>query len=112
MENTPDFNPRSTRVAMVGEMIYSPLSEQRPGIANDATGLWFNFSVSYYDTCVAYLTYYLGYPVECVSVEEVIALEKDPRVMEMPPFPAQGSVRMVDDVMVVKLAEPVEETEE
>ena len=32
--------------------------------------------------------------------------------MEMPPFPAQGSVRMVDDVMVVKLAEPVEETEE
>lgn len=45
-------------------------------------------------------------------MEEVIALEKDPRVMEMPPFPAQGSVRMVDDVMVVKLAEPVEETEE
>ena len=112
MENTPDFNPRSTRVAMVGEMIYSPLSEQRPGIANDATGMWFNFSVSYYDTCVAYLTYYLGYPAECVSEEEVIALEKDPRVMEMPPFPAQGSVRMVDDVMVVKLAEPVEETEE
>ena len=64
-----------------------------------------------YDTCVAYLTYYLGYPVECVSEEEVVALEKDPRVMEMPPFPAQGSVRMVDDVMVVKLAEPVEETE-
>ena len=112
MENTPGFEPRSTRVAMVGEMIYSPLSEQRPGIANDATGLWFNFSVSYYDTYVAYLTYYLGYPAECVSEKEVIALEKDPRVMEMPPFPAQGSVRMVDDVMVVKLAEPVEETEE
>ena len=50
MENTPGFEPRSTRVAMVGEMIYSPLSEQRPGIANDATGLWFNFSVSYYDS--------------------------------------------------------------
>lgn len=111
MENTPDFNPRSTRVAMVGELIHSPLSVQRPGIANDATGMWFNFSVSYYDTCVAYLTYYLGYPAECVSEEEVIALEKDPRVMEMPPFPAQGSVRMVDDVMVVKLAEPVGETE-
>ena len=28
--------------------------------------------------------------------------------MEMPLFPAQGSVQMVDDAMVVKLAAPVE----
>lgn len=104
MENTPGFNPRTTRVAMVGEMYYSPLSVQRPGIANDATGLWQNFSVSYYDTNVVYLTYYLGYPVDCVSQEELTGWEQDERVIEMPPFPAQGSVRMIDDVMVVKLA--------
>ena len=109
MENTPGFDPKITRVVMIGELNDSPLSVQRPGIGNDATGLWQNFSVSYYDTNVAYLTYYLGYPVDCVSQEELTCWEQDERVIEMPSFPAQGSVRMIDDVMVVKLAQPVKQ---
>lgn len=107
MENTPGFVPGQTKVALIGEMDKSPLSKQREGFDYNGTGLWQSFSVTHYDSAVAYLTYYLSYPVTCVSVEELISLEQDARVVEVPIFPAQGSVQMIDDVMVVKLAQPV-----
>ena len=46
---------------------------------------------------------YVGFDVPFADREEKRALKEDPRVQEMPIYPAYGSVQMIDDFLVVRL---------
>lgn len=105
MEQTEGFVPGQTEVAFVGLLFNSPLSEERAGFDHNSTGLWHNFSTTYYETYEVYLSYYLGYPVHCVDSSEIPKYEEMEQVASMPPFPAAGSVRMMEDVLVIKLSD-------
>lgn len=48
---------------------------------------------------------YIGYETPYVSREEGVALSQDPRVKQMPCWPSEGSIQIVDDVVVVKFQE-------
>ena len=48
-----------------------------------------------------FIKYYCGFNAQYVSADEV---SKD-KINEMPIYPKDGSIQMIDDVVVVKLAE-------
>ena len=110
MEQTEGFVPGETRVAFVGLLYNSPLSRERAGFDYTATGLWHNYSTTYHDTYETYLSYYLGYPADCVDSGEIEKYEQLEQVAAMHPFPAADSIRMIDGVLVIKLSDlPVED---
>ena len=47
----------------------------------------------------------MGFDVLFADWKEKLALNEDPRVQEMPIYPAYGSVQMIDDFLVVRLGE-------
>lgn len=51
---------------------------------------------------------YLGYGVNTASPEEVDTLKDDPQVQQMPCWPSQGSIIIVDDYVVIKLQDTTE----
>jgi len=48
---------------------------------------------------------YIGYETPYVTKEEGAALSRDPRVEQMPCWPSEGSIQVIDDVVVVKFQE-------
>ena len=112
MEETEGFVPGQTRVAFVGLLLDGPLAYGSPGFCYTNTGMNHSFNVSYHDTYETYLSYYLGYPVDCVDSDEIVEFEHMDAVTEMTLFPAEGSIRMVDDVLVIKMSDPLAVREE
>ncbi len=51
------------------------------------------------------LRYYLGFDADYLSIDECWLLSLDPRVREMPCYPYYGSVKKIDDIIVVKLGD-------
>lgn len=106
MEQTEGYVPGQTQVAFVGLLHKSPLSKERTGFNYTATGLWNNYSTTYHDTYETYLSYYLGYPADCVDSSEIEKYEQLEQVAAMSPFPAADSIQMIDGVLVIKLSAP------
>ena len=52
-----------------------------------------------------YLSDWLNFPVDELSEETMLAISDDPEFQAMPLYPAQGSVRVLDGRVVVRLAE-------
>nr|MBQ8244271.1 glucosyltransferase domain-containing protein [Oscillospiraceae bacterium] len=50
-----------------------------------------------------FLTEFIGVDLETASWTEALALEKDPAVQEMPVWPAEGSLRVIGDTLVIKI---------
>ena len=50
-----------------------------------------------------FIKYYLGFDIPFASEEELASLGEDARVQEMAEYPYYGSVKKIDDYMVVKL---------
>ena len=50
-----------------------------------------------------FIKYYLGFDIPFASEEELASLGEDVRVQEMAEYPYYGSVKKIDDYMVVKL---------
>lgn len=110
MEQTEGYVPGETESVIIGILSYGPLNKRRAGFDYDSTGLWFNFSTTYHETYESYMNYYLGYPVNFVSEDKRMAMRALPEVENMPVFPAEGSIKMIDDVMVIKLSEMYADT--
>lgn len=53
---------------------------------------------------------YLGYGTDGATDQEKDSLWQDPRIKEMPCWPSEGSIRVVDDFLVVKLQEAQDTT--
>ena len=108
MEQTEDYVPGQTPVAILGLLGNGPLNSYRVGFSLNGTGVWFNFSTTHPLSHQRYLDYYLGYPVEFVTGAELEALKENPQVLQMHPFPAADSIRMVDGVLVILLSYDME----
>lgn len=99
MEENSEYIPGETPVYFVGQ---NAIGKTRAGFEKytDITGVGASSPITFYDTYDKYFEYVLGLEI---TLSEDKSLESDERVVEMPVFPKQGSVQMVDGTMVVKM---------
>jgi hypothetical protein len=106
MEQTDGYCVGETPVAFVGGLYASELWHERDGFEISGTGLSdFNFVFTYYDTYKWYFDYVLAYPINFIEEEELEEWSVNEEVIEMPPFPENGSVKIINGTMVVKLSD-------
>ncbi len=114
VEIDPAYIPGETEVAFIGEFSDSALGSDRPGFVQykGATGVYCGgAALTYPKTVLDYSTYILGDPVHAVTDStRLAALAAAPEIAAMPCYPAAGYCKMVDGVMIVKLAEAQAET--
>ncbi|MBR3569507.1 MAG: glucosyltransferase domain-containing protein [Oscillibacter sp.] len=103
IEGVPGYVPGETRVAFAGRFDYNEPLDVTRGAFEDyrtQTGLWHSHAATY--NLGRYLTDYLQYPLVWDTETNVTRSEL---AKAMPIFPAAGSVRMIDGVVVVKLSD-------
>lgn len=118
MELTEEYNPGSTEVVFVGTL---GKSESFQTNANNVrarfdypplwissnmvreTGIEFGTVLTYPRTYRNFFKYFLGSEINVQDAEPTEILQ-DSAVAEMPEFPASGSCKMINGVMVVKLS--------
>lgn len=100
MEQQEDYIPGKTPVAIIGENV---IGITRYGFEQytNITGVELESPITFYKTYEKYFEYVLGTPVSFHYDE---TLKNDKRVIIMPSFPKEGSVEMIDGILVVKLA--------
>lgn len=99
MEEEEEYIPGETPVVFIGEYA---VGASMTGFEKYEviTGVEYHSPITFYDTYKDYFRYMLGRPI---SLEDAGALESDERVDQMPVFPKEGSVVMLDGTLVVKL---------
>lgn len=104
MEQTEGYEIGNTQVVFV-ELPVIQL-EDAPGFESVSAiaGMWRNYVPYGTDpwSYQAYFKYVLLNPARMAEQEVWSEMQDDPRVEEMPIYPAMGSVAMIDDVMVVR----------
>ena len=101
IEEQEEYIPGETPVLIIGENV-NGITKYGFERYERITGVSSNRSVTYYDTYEDYFEYVLGTSINLCENSE---LQQDSRVIEMPAFPKQGSVKMIDGILVVKLAD-------
>lgn len=107
IEQADGYVVGETRVAIVGYLQKSVVSNKRESFDYEAIGLENNFSITYYLNYSQYFKNYLAYPINLVSEEEMKELYFKDEVKEMNVFPYKDCIKMVDDVLVIKLSEEI-----
>lgn len=103
IESVPGYVPGQTRVAFAGRLDDNePLDQTRDAFLDlqSQTGLWHAHAATY--NLGRYLTDYLRYPL---LWDEKTGVTRSELAKAMPIFPATGSVRMIDGIVVVKLSD-------
>ena len=99
MEEQEDYIPGETPVVFIGEYaVGNPI----PGFEKyeTITGVEYHGPITFYDTYKDYFKYVLGRPISLMDAETV---QNDERVLNMPIYPKDGSIAMIDGVLIVKL---------
>ena len=99
---TDEYIPHETPVCFCG----SPnLNTLLPGFEQyyQITGSHINTSISSYPTYEYYLQYVLNIPIKMVDRETHFNIEQLHNVIDMPNYPAEGSIQFVEGVLVVKM---------
>ena len=101
MEEQEGYIPGETPVLIIGQNV---IGISKPGFERYGvlTGVSGNGSVTYQDTYKDYFKYVLARPVSLVYNDE---LKNSDEIINMPVFPEKGSVQMINEVLVVKLAD-------
>ena len=105
IEQTEGYEVGKTKVAIIGRLDDSIISLRRKELDYDSAGLWENFSITYYETYKQYFENYLGYPINIIDMKQMKKIAEKEEVKEMELFPSYESIKFVDDVLVVKIAE-------
>ena len=105
IEQTEGYEVGKTKVAIIGNLDDSIISLKRKELDYDSVGLWWNFSITYYETYKQYFENYLGYPINIIDMKQMKKIAEKEEVKEMELFPSYESIKFVDDVLVVKIAE-------
>ena len=104
MEQTPGYSSGGTPVVFVELPVI--LLEDAPGFenVNAIAGMWKNYVPNGTDpwSYQAYFKYVLLNPAMMAEQAVWSRMQDDPRVLAMPVYPAEGSVAMIDDVLVVR----------
>lgn len=101
IEENEEYIPGETPVYFVGQ---NAIGKTRVGFEKytDITGMGASSPITFYDTYDKYFEYVLG--MDLLLYEDK-SIEKNETVAEMPVFPKNGCVQMVDGIIVVKLEE-------
>lgn len=101
VENLEGYSLGETPVYLVGELRYSSLNRGKMDVPylESKHGLWYNYSATY--NLPRYITDYLNYPMKVSAKPELAEVDE---VKDMPIFPAQGSIKIIDGAAVVKLS--------
>lgn len=108
MEETEGFVVGETPIAILGYIDDSPLARNRFKRSENqdySGGPGHPFSFSYTDSVQSYFNYVANYPNKIIGEPLLTEIEDWPEVSELPVFPAEGSVKMIRDVMVIRLSE-------
>ena len=101
MEEQEDYVPGETPVVLLGG---ETIGNSKYGFERYQviTGVEANSPITYYDTFEDYLEYILGISVNLTEDSTIVNEQK---VVEMPAFPKEGSIIMLDGTMVIKLSD-------
>ena len=107
MENHEGYVPQETTVLFAG--LPDNLNEIIPGFKEyrNVTGM-LSTDVIYMaqrDRFQAYFDYVLGTPIKLLEEDAWNHMQIDPRIADMPCYPSEGCIAVIDDVLVVKLGE-------
>lgn len=99
MEEQEAYIPGETPVVFVGECV---IGVKRAGFEKYEiiTGAEYLSPITYESTYRRYFRHILGRPIDVMEGSE---LKNDDRVLEMPSFPKEDSIQMIDGTLVVKL---------
>ena len=105
IEQTDGYVPGVTPVLFIGEPRQSSLFAPRTGFENlNGTGLQQGFSTSYSGTFFHYFNAVLSYRINWMDAAYAGPYAELPEVQAMPLYPAKGSCRIVNGVLIVKLS--------
>lgn len=102
LKTDPDFDADS-KLAVLGKYHAPDFYEKNLGAVSAITGCG-----SLHPSCYSwnrFLTYYMGFPIEAASDEEVQEIMASDIYAQMPIYPYYGSVQKIGNVYVVKLSE-------
>ena len=108
METTENYIVGETPVLILGHIDENPVSYevQQFSVTNDPmVGTDHHLAISYYLTYNRYFKYVMGYPINLIPLSEIEEYLNDQTIQAMPIYPAEGSLKMVDGVLVVRLSE-------
>ena len=97
----PEFDEH-TKLAVAGSYQQPEYYTWYFGNIQNITGVYGFVPDSYSNE--SFLTYYVGFPVPFASQEEMDAIREMPEYAQMPVYPYYGSMRLIGDVLVVKLS--------
>lgn len=108
IESRDDYTPGQTELAFIGVPLnaYTPYGLDR---TMSISGMWsdnaicMDTSISIYNNYKVYLNYIMQRPAAFCSDSVHAQLKIDQRVREMPAFPENGYIEMIDGVLVVKM---------
>lgn len=109
LEEREDYIPGETPVVFAG--VSAQLQEKLPGFeayyditgCESASPLVKSFASYNYNIYAAYLRYLLNNPAVVADWKAWNTTLSDPRVQDMPAYPADGCIAMIDGTMVVKM---------
>ena len=107
IEETEGYEVGKTPVLILGSIDENPmvLAEDGLEIVSDSFSEVHHYTVSYYQTYINFFSYITGYSINLVPLNDVANYLDDPEIKEMQIYPANGSVRMINGVLVIRLSE-------
>ena len=106
MEASQNYVPGETPVALIGTsslLTQIPYTERYERLAGIQTNLIARFPETSYDPQYKLLSYTLSSPILLCSDETYISLKNSAEVMQMPFYPDEGCMQLIDGTLVVKL---------
>lgn len=101
LEECPDYRKYDSKVAIIGNFFDDYQTKELKDI--DITGSYDVSGITYYDCWLSYFENVLNYPIQLVSENEALSLKDNEEVLNMPIFPTKGSIKKVNDIIVIKL---------
>ena len=108
IEEADGYEVGKTPVLILGLIDDNPAAYTAEGfeiVSDPMVGTSHHLAISYYQTYINFFNYILGYSINLVPVNEVANYIDDPVINAMPIYPAYGSVRLINGVLVVRFSE-------
>lgn len=103
VEQRNDYVPGETKLLFAGDITHHVSHRSELNQYWGYTGVGINTPIQTWSLYKPYLEYMMGIRVNYCSGEERWALVTDQRVIDMPVYPQEGSIQMIDDVLVIRV---------
>ena len=101
IRGNPEFD-ENTKLAVIGRWDYPDYFFKKFEFTYHLIG-HLNCSPSE-ETMDRFMEYYIGFPIPFASIDETSRIQESLAFQQMPVYPYYGSIRMMDDILVVKLS--------